>query len=114
MKSVSTVILVILVLVAVSSGTTKLLLMEQDVNFFIKNGFTRSMLMTFGFVQVLGGLLMVFAKTRFVGAAIVAITFLVSFVMLIFDGNLPVSIVTAIAMLLLGAVMKQSWRTNPK
>ena len=114
MKNVSTVILVILVLLAVSSGTTKLLLMEQDVNFFIGNGFTRSMLMTFGFVQVLGGLLMVFAKTRFVGATVVAITFLLSLVMLIFDGNLPVGIVTVIAMLLLGVVMKQSWRTDPQ
>ena len=114
MRSVSTVTLVILVLLAVSSGTTKILLMEQDVNFFIGNGFTSLMLMTFRFVQVLGGLSMVFAKTRFVGAAIVAITFLVSFVMLVFDGNLPVSIVTAIAILLLGVVMKRSWRTNPK
>lgn len=114
MKIVSIVILVILVLLAVSSGTAKLLLMEQEVNFFIGSGFTRSTLMMFGFVQVLGGLLMVFAKTRFVGAAIVAITFLVSLVMLVSAGNLPVSIVTAIAILLLGVVMKKSWRTNPK
>ncbi len=114
MKVVSTAILVILVFLAVSSGTSKLMLMEQEVNFFIGNGFTRSTLMAFGFVQVLGGLLMVFAKTRFVGAAIVAITFLVSLVMLISDGNLPVSIVTTVAIALLGVVMKQSWRTKPE
>ena len=104
----------ILVLLALSSGITKLLLMEQDVNFFGRHGFTRSMLMTFGFVQVLGSLLMVFAKTRFVGAAVITTTFLVSLVLLIIDGNLPIGIVTVIAILLLGVVMKQSWRVNPK
>jgi len=52
-----------------------------------------------------------FNKTRFVGAAIVAITFLVSLVVLLMDGNIPVSIVTIIMTLLLGAVMKQSWKT---
>ena len=56
-----------------------------------------------------GGVLLVFSRTRFVGAAIVAVTFLVSLVVLLMDGNIPVSIVTAIATVLLGAVMKQSW-----
>ena len=114
MKSVFTAILVILVLLALSSGITKLLLMEQDVNFFVRHGFTRSMLMTFGFVQVLRSLLMVFAKTRFVGAAVIGVTFLVSLVLLIVDGNLPIGILTVIAILLLGVVMKQSWRVNPR
>ncbi len=114
MKSVSSAILVILVLLAVWSGTTKLLLMQQDVNFFIRLGFTRLMLMTFGLAQVLGGLLMVFAKTRFVGTAVIATTFLVTLVMLIVDGNLAIGILTVIAILLLGVVMKQSRRTNPE
>ena len=114
MKSVFTVLLVILVLLALSSGTAKLLLMEQDVNFFGRHGFSPSMLMSFGFVQVLGSLLMVFAKTRFVGAAVIAATFLVTLVLLIFDGNLPVGVLTVIAILLLGVVMKQSWRISPE
>lgn len=114
MKAVSTIILVILVLLAVSSGVTKILLMEQDVNFFGKYGFSDPMLIAFGFAQLLGGLLMVIAKTRFAGAAIVAITFLSSFAMLLLEGNIPVSIVTGIALLLLGVVMKQSWRPRPQ
>jgi hypothetical protein len=67
------------------------------------------MLIAFGSIQLIGGILMPFRKTRFVGAAIVAITFLVSLVLLLMDGNIPVSIVTAVATLLLGIVMKQSW-----
>lgn len=111
MKAVSIIILAILTLLAVSSGITKILLMQQDVDFFGKYGFTDPTLIAFGLLQLLGGLLLVFTKTRFVGAAIVAVTFLVSLAMLLMDGNIPASIITLIATLLLGVVMKQSWQS---
>lgn len=110
MKAVSIGILAILTLLAVSSGIAKILLMPQDVNFFGKYGFSDPILIAFGSVQLLGGLLLVFTKTRFAGAAIVAVTFLVSLALLLMEGNVPVSIVTAVATLLLGFVMKRSWQ----
>jgi hypothetical protein len=110
MKAVSTIILTILILLAVSSGITKILLMQQDVNFFGKYGFSNPILIAYGLVQLIGGLLLVFTITRFVGATIVAITFLISLVMLLMEGNIPVSIATVIATLLLGVIMKQSWQ----
>jgi hypothetical protein len=42
------VILIILVLLAISSGATKIMLMQQDVEFFGNYGFTNSMLITYG------------------------------------------------------------------
>ena len=108
MKAVSTIILAILILLAVSVDITKILLMEQDVNFFGKYGFSNPILVVYGLVQLIGGLLLVFTKTRFVGAAIVAITFLISLIVLLMEGNIPVSIATVIATMLLGVVMKQS------
>ena len=114
MKIVSTVILVILVILAVSSGATKVLLMEQDVAFFGKYGFSNPILVAFGAAQLIGGLLMVFVKTRFAGAAIVAITFLVSLVLLLVDGNIAVGVITAVATLLLVVVMKQSFARVPQ
>jgi hypothetical protein len=110
MKAVSTIILAILILLAVSSGITKILLMQQDVNFFGKYGFSNPILIAYGLVQLIGGLLLLFTITRFVGATIVAITFLISLVMLLMEGNIPVSIATVIATLLLGVIMKQSWQ----
>ena len=110
MKAVSIGILAILTLLAVSSGITKILLMPQDVDFFGKYGFSDPLLIAYGSVQLLGGLLLVFTKTRFAGAAIVAVTFLVSLALLLMDGNVPVSIVTAVATLLLVVVMKRSWQ----
>ena len=114
MKVVSTIILAILVLLAVSSGITKILLLPQDVDFFGKYGFSNPILVTYGLVQLIGGLLLVFAKTRLAGAVIVAITFLISLVVLLMEGNIPVSIATGIAIVLLGVVIRQSWRANAR
>ena len=111
MKTVSTIILVVLILLAVSSGITKVALMQQDVEFFGKYGFSNPVLIAYGLVQLVGGALMVFKKTRFVGATIVALTFLISLAVLLVEGNLPVSIATIAATLFLGVIMKQSWRT---
>jgi len=112
MKTASTIILVVLILLAVSSGFTKVTLTQQDVEFFGKYGFSNPILIAYGLIQVIGGTLMVFKRARFVGAAIVAITFLISLAVLLMDGNLPVSIATVVATLLLGVIMKQSWKTT--
>ena len=110
MNAVKTTVVVILVLLAVSSGVTKILLVEQDLVFFAKYGFSDPILIAYGLVQLIGGLLLIATRTRFAGAAIVAITFLVSLVLLLIEGNIPVSIITVVAILLLGVVMKQSWQ----
>lgn len=109
-NAVSIIVVVILVLLAVSSGITKILLMQQDVDFFGKYGFSDPILIAYGLAQLLGGLLMIVKRTRFAGAAIVAFTFLVSLALLLIEGNIPVSIITVVVMLLLGVVMKQSWQ----
>lgn len=112
MKIASIVLLSLLTLLALFSGTTKVLLMPQEVEFFGRYGFTNPILIAFGSAQLIGGILMLLSRTRFAGAAIVASTFLASLVILLMDGNIPVSIVTAIATLLLVVIMKQSWRSG--
>ncbi|MBT8083689.1 MAG: hypothetical protein KJN72_00585 [Woeseia sp.] len=114
MKTAFAILLVILTLLAVSSGATKIVLMQQDVEFFGRYGFSNIMLIAFGLAQLIGGAMMPLKKTRFVGAAIVASTFLVSLALLLMDGNIPVSIVTAIATLMLFVVMKLSWQRHAK
>ena len=113
MKIAFTIILALLTLLAIASGLTKVLLLPQDVDFFGRHGFSNPTLVAFGAAQLIGGVLLPFGRTRFVGAAIVAITFIVSLVLLLLDGNIPVSIVTLVATLLLGVVMKRSWKPRP-
>lgn len=101
-------VLAILVFLAVSSGITKILLMQQDAEFFGKYGFAAPSLMAFGATQLVGGVLLVFQRVRVLGAAFVAITFLVSAVLLIMEGNIPFTIFTFIALLGLGFIARSS------
>ncbi len=113
MKVAYIIVLAVLTLLAISSGIAKVLLVPREVEFFGQFGFTNSILIAYGSLQLIGGLLLPFRKTRFAGAAIVAMTFLVSLVVLLMDGNVPASMVTFVAILLLGMVMKQSLSEKP-
>lgn len=109
-KIISTGILIVLILLAVSSGVTKIMLMQPDASFFGRYGFTDPLLMSFGFTQVLGGVMMSLSKARFIGAALVVLTFIVSLVLLVLDGNYLMVVITGVATMLLGGVMFISWR----
>jgi len=102
------VILVVLIFLAISSGVTKIMLMPQDAEFFGKYGFTHSILIAYGATQLIGGIFLIIQKTRFIGTVIVAITFLISAVVLIMDNNILFTIITFVAIAMLGVVMKQS------
>ena len=108
MKALQIAILCILVFLAVSSGITKVLLMPQDVEFFGKYGFTTLLLVAFGAVQLVGGVMMIFFKTRLMGAAMVAVTFAISAVVIIMEGNAPFTIATLVALVLLVLTIKQT------
>lgn len=108
MKVIQIAVLCVLVFLAVSSGVTKILLMPQDVEFFGKYGFTKIALVLFGAIQVTGGVMMLFSRTRLIGAAIVAVTFLISAILLIMEGNIPFTIATLIALAFLGWTMWES------
>jgi len=102
-------ILAVLVFLAISSGVTKIMLMQQDVEFFGKYGFTNSILVTYGVIQLIGGILLISPKTRIFGAILVAITFLISLVVLVMAGNIPVAIITLVCVALLGLIIKQTF-----
>jgi len=108
MKITFKIILVILVLLAISSGITKVLLMPQEVEFFGAYGFSNAMLIMFGCMQVFGGVLMVFFKTRLYGAIIVAITFLFSLVVLLLASSIVPAVITIVATVSLILIAKQS------
>ncbi len=108
MKIFFNVILVILALLAISSGITKIILMQQDVEFFGKYGFTKPILIAYGAAQLLGGILLVMPKSRIIGASLVVITFLISAAVLAMEGNIPVTIITLVCVLLLGVIIKRS------
>lgn len=84
--------------------------MPQEVEFFGNYGFTGPILIAYGATQLIGGILLIFPKTRVLGAAIVALTFLISAIVLVLSGNIPVAIVTCVAILMLLLVAKENIR----
>ena len=112
MTTAMKVILGILIFLSVSSGVTKIMLMPQETEFFGKYGFNNLLLITFGVSQVLGGALMVIQKMRIYGAILVIITFGISLLLLMLESNYAVSVITLIAMALLGVVIKQTHITR--
>jgi hypothetical protein len=106
------VILIILIFLAVSSGITKIMLMPHDVEFFGSYGFSSTILILYGVSQLIGGVLLSVKKTRFIGAVLVAITFVVSAIVLTLAGNIPLTMVTLVAIIMLGAIMRQSFKSK--
>ncbi|MDQ7049602.1 MAG: hypothetical protein Q9M92_08685 [Enterobacterales bacterium] len=100
--------LVILFLLATSSGVTKIMLMPQEVQFFGGVGFSNVMLIIFGVIQLVGGLMLALTKTRLFGAIVVAITFTISTVVLFMSESIVVALITCFTLLMLGIVIKQS------
>ena len=108
MKIVMTVLLGLLILLALASGTAKIMLMPQEIEFYRPRGFSDPLPMLFGGLQVLSGLGMALKKYRRFAALLLAATFLFSAVLLIQAGNLPLTGVTLICVLLLGVSAKSS------
>ena len=108
MKIFHIVSLVILVLLAILSGITKIMLTQQDVEFFAQFGFINPMLIGLGVTQLIGGILLILPKTRIAGALVVAITFLISFIALVMAGNVAVAVITLVFIALLGLIIRQT------
>ena len=108
MKYLFYAILAVLVFLAVSSGATKVILMQQDVEFFGQYGFSNPILIGFGIIQLVGGVLLLPPKTRVIGAGMVAVTFLISAVILFMAGSITLALVTLLCTGLLGYVIQQS------
>jgi hypothetical protein len=108
MKILLKINLAILVLLAISSGVSKIMLMPQEVQFFGSVGFSNLILVIFGLFQVVGGLMLVLSKTRLSGAIVVAITFAISAIVLFISENIMVALITCFTLLMLSVVIKQS------
>ena len=87
MKIAITIIAVLIGLLSIAAGGAKVALVPEEVEFLGQFGLTNALIVVFGTVQVLAGLLMVMPKTRVVGSIIAALGFAASAVLLVMAGN---------------------------
>jgi hypothetical protein len=98
------ILLLINVLLAISSGISKVLLVPQEVEFFGEFGFNNAIIMAFGALQCIAGITMAIPKTRLLGLAMGAITFLISAVILFFANKITMVLITLAFVLILGCL----------
>lgn len=72
------IILVLLIALSLATGLVKVFGFEQDIQVFASIGFSAAATTAVGVVQVIGGALLIPPATRKVGAAIMALTFVVA------------------------------------
>ncbi|MBL4661056.1 MAG: hypothetical protein JKY19_11930 [Alcanivoracaceae bacterium] len=109
MKIANTIILVLLTLLGISAGVAKLMQMPQEVEFLNNAGLNNTAIILFGVLQVVGGILLIFTKTRKIGALITAIAFAISTVIIFMAGNLAFGFISILPILLAAFVYH---RTN--
>ena len=78
MKIVFTINWVLTTLLSIATGVFKLLQQEADIELFSAIGFTEIMTTILGAIQLIGGILLIPAKTRKLGAYIMIPTFIIA------------------------------------
>jgi len=113
MKVGITIIAVLIGLLSIIAGAAKIALIPEEVDFLSQFGFTSALTITFGIVQVLGGLQLVIPTTRFFGSLIAGLAFAFSVVLLLVAGNPAFAGVSLIPVALAGLVTYQCKVSRP-
>ena len=88
MNRLKTFIWILLALLGVAAGVAKMLQSPQEMVFFHDQmGFSAEAIMAFGLLQFAAGVMLVFKKTRLVGAALLGITLLLSSIVIFMAGE---------------------------
>jgi hypothetical protein len=99
------VVLVILIFLGASAGIVKIMKMPQELDFFQAVGLNEFFLVVFGFVQLLGGVLLIFRRSRLLGALISTATFLASAAMLLATGAFGFGAISLLPAIMSGWIM---------
>ena len=106
MDRLKTLIWILLALLGVVAGIAKMLQTPQEMAFFQDQlGFNAEAIMAFGLLQFVAGVMLVFKKTRLVGAALLGITLLLSSIVIFMAGQISFAAVALIPVLMADLVV---------
>lgn len=88
---------ILLALLGVAAGVAKMLQIPQEMAFFQGvMGFSSEAIMAFGLLQFVSGVMLVFKKTRLVGAVVLGITLFLSAIATFIAGKIGFAIVSLV------------------
>lgn len=114
MKIARTVLAVILGLLSIAAGAAKVTLVPEEAAFLQKFGFTDTLIIAFGLIQLFSGVLLIVPRTRAYGASICCVGFAVSAMLLLIAGNLAFGSVSLLPIVLAGFIAVQSFAEQHK
>ncbi len=113
MKYLYFAVLIILVIMSLAAGGAKVANMPQEIEFFREAGINASWLLPLGGIQIIGGLLAVYHRTRRMGLTLVATGFLISTIVIFLTGNVQFGAFSALPVFLCVVLIWRS-RNSPQ
>ena len=110
MKIVNILIIAIIVVLSIAAGLAKVMQTQQEMEFLQGFGLSSALIVAFGLVQILGGVLLVPQKTRLAGAVLATSALVVSTVLIFVGGNLAFGLVSILPIALACVIIYQSVR----
>jgi len=89
MKIVRLVLLVVLILLSIATGVTKLIQIPAEMELFGNAGWPIWLTLAFGVVQIAGGLLLIAPQSRRYGAMVMIVTFVIASAVVLINGMIP-------------------------
>jgi hypothetical protein len=109
-KIINLLIVVIIALLSIAAGLTKVMQTQQEMEFLQGLGLNSFLIVGFGLVQIIGGVLLVPKKTRMPGAILVALALVVSTALIFIGGNFAFGLFSVIPIALAGVIIYQTAR----
>lgn len=105
MNKLKLTVLLILILLGTSAGIVKIIKMPQELEFFQAAGLGELSLVLFGIAQLIGGVLLIFRRSRLVGAILSAVAFLTSAIMILVTGAFGFGVIALLPAIMSGWII---------
>ena len=105
-----TIVAVLLGILSVAAGAAKVMLVPEEVTFLGRFGFTSTLIVAFGALQIVGGLLISIPITRLYGALLAGLAFTVSTVLLVLERNFAFGAISLLPVILSGLIAYYSFQ----
>lgn len=105
MKIVNILIIAIIALLSIAAGLAKVMQAPQEMEFLQGLGLSTALILAFGLVQIVGGVLLATKKTRMPGAILVTSAFVVSTVLIFIGGNFTFGLFSILPAALAGLIV---------
>jgi hypothetical protein len=100
MKIFQIILLILIALMSITAGAAKALLVPEELAFLEGVGIPQTMIVIYGVLQILGGVVMLVPRTKQVGLIIAIIAFAISTVLIFISGRWSFGLVSLLPILI--------------